>query len=385
MIQNTGSGGGNMALTIFLHILMIAEYCSFCYVFFNTSLDKIIKKTYISILVLASVECLLLYELMGLWDFPSVINKILYTLVIILVVWLYYITIIKKNSNFIKIPIKLKAIIILAIASIVFMIAFIIYNMFSLNKKSKIIGILVITGGVLGVLILLLLIIYYLNDIQKQYMKNSILEQYNKQQKEYYQNVLKRETSTKQFRHDIINHLMELQSFSKARAYDKLDSYLNNILEDISSINNSQYDVGNIVINTMLDYYLIPLKNNCNIIIEGYISDKIMIEDTDMCIIVSNVIKNAVEAASQIKSTSKEILFSVNQGEKFLKLCVENTIEKEVYINKNGQHITTKSDKENHGFGISNIQKVIKKYRGLYNVYAGNGRYKVEIILKSGR
>lgn len=374
-----------MALTIFLHILMIAEYCSFCYVFFNTSLDKIIKKTYISILVLASVECLLLYELMGLWDFPSVINKILYTLVIILVVWLYYITIIKKNSNFIKIPIKLKVIIILAIASIVFMIAFIIYNMFSLNKKSKIIGILVITGGVLGVLILLLLIIYYLNDIQKQYMKNSILEQYNKQQKEYYQNVLKRETSTKQFRHDIINHLMELQSFSKARAYDKLDSYLNNILEDISSINNSQYDVGNIVINTMLDYYLIPLKNNCNIIVEGYISDKIIIEDTDMCIIVSNVIKNAVEAASQIKSTSKEILFSVNQGEKFLKLCVENTIEKEVYINKNGQHITTKSDKENHGFGISNIQKVIKKYRGLYNVYAGNGRYKVEIILKSGR
>lgn len=374
-----------MALTIFLHILMIAEYCSFCYVFFNTSLDKIIKKTYISILVIASVECLLLYELMGLWDFPSVINKILYTLVIILVVWLYYITIIKKNSNFIKIPIKLKAIIILAIASIVFMIAFIIYNMFSLNKKSKIIGILVITGGVLGVLILLLLIIYYLNDIQKQYMKNSILEQYNKQQKEYYQNVLKRETSTKQFRHDFINHLMELQSFSKARAYDKLDSYLNNILEDISSINNSQYDVGNIVINTMLDYYLIPLKNNCNIIVEGYISDKIIIEDTDMCIIVSNVIKNAVEAASQIKSTSKEILFSVNQGEKFLKLCVENTIEKEVYINKNGQHITTKSDKENHGFGISNIQKVIKKYRGLYNVYAGNGRYKVEIILKSGR
>lgn len=55
---------------------------------------------------------------------------------------------------------------------------------------------------------------------------------------------------------------------------------------------------------------------------------------------------------------------------------------KEVYINKNGQHITTKSDKENHGFGIGNIQKIVKKYGGLYNVYARNGRYKVEIILK---
>ncbi len=297
----------------------------------------------------------------GFWDFPPVVNNILYTLVIILVIWLYYIAIIKKNSNFIKIPIKLKTIIILAIAGIVLMVEFIIYNMPGLDKKFKIMGIPIIVGGVLGVLVLISAIIYYLNDIQKQNMKNIILEKYNKQQEEYYQNMLERETSTKQFRHD---------------------NYLSNILKDISNISNSQYDVGNMVINTMLDYYLIPLKNNCDIIVEGYISDNIIIEDTDMCIIVSNVIKNAVEAVSQIKNTSKEILFSVNQGEKFLRLCAENTIEKEVYINKNGQHITTKSDKENHGFGIGNIQKIVKKYGGLYNVYARNGRYKVEIILK---
>lgn len=322
----------------------------------------------------------------GFWDFPPVVNNILYTLVIILVIWLYYIAIIKKNSNFIKIPIKLKTIIILAIAGIVLMVEFIIYNMPGLDKKFKIMGIPIIAGGVLGVLVLISAIIYYLNDIQKQNMKNIILEKYNKQQEEYYQNMLERETSTKQFRHDIINHLIQLQSFSKAGAYDKLNNYLSNILKDISNISNSQYDVGNMVINTMLDYYLIPLKNNCDITIEGYVSDNIIIEDTDMCIIVSNVVKNAVEAVSHIKNTSKEILFSVNQGEKFLRLCVENTIEKtvekEVYINKNGQHITTKSDKENHGFGIGNIQKIVKKYGGLYNVYARNGRYKVEIILK---
>lgn len=77
-----------MVLIIFLHILMIAEYCSFCYVFFNKSLDKITKKTYIGgILVLAPVECLFLYVLMVFWDFPPVVNNILYTLVIILVIW----------------------------------------------------------------------------------------------------------------------------------------------------------------------------------------------------------------------------------------------------------------------------------------------------------
>ena len=115
------------------------------------------------------------------------------------------------------------------------MVEFIIYNMPGLDKKFKIMGIPIIAGGVLGVLVLISAIIYYLNDIQKQNMKNIILEKYNKQQEEYYQNMLERETSTKQFRHDIINHLMQLQSFSKAGAYDKLNSYLNNILHHFTS------------------------------------------------------------------------------------------------------------------------------------------------------
>lgn len=45
-----------MVLIIFLHILMIAEYCS----------------------LLAPVGCLLLYAIMLLWNFPPIINNILY-------------------------------------------------------------------------------------------------------------------------------------------------------------------------------------------------------------------------------------------------------------------------------------------------------------------
>lgn len=56
---------------------MIAEYCS----------------------LLAPVGCLLLYAIMLLWNFPPIINNILYTLFIIFVIWLYYIAIIKGNDN----------------------------------------------------------------------------------------------------------------------------------------------------------------------------------------------------------------------------------------------------------------------------------------------
>ena len=55
------------------------------------------------------------------------------------------------------------------------MVEFIIYNMPGLDKKFKIMGIPIIAGGVLGVLVLISTIIYYLNDIQKQNMKNIIL------------------------------------------------------------------------------------------------------------------------------------------------------------------------------------------------------------------
>lgn len=53
--------------------------------------------------------------------------------------------------------------------------------------------------------------IYYFNSQQRFQLENKMLEKYNEQQREYFEQLLEKEQKTKQFRHDIIAELVEIK------------------------------------------------------------------------------------------------------------------------------------------------------------------------------
>jgi len=130
----------------------------------------------------------------------------------------------------------------------------------------------------------------------------------------------------------------------------------------ISQISKASYDVRNEIINTVLNYYLIPLKSNTSIKIKGFISNELNISMRDLCIISSNIIKNAADALEGCSDNTREIKVEVRQGESFVLMKVKNTIMGKNIILANGIPITNKSDSELHGFGIKNIISAVEKY-----------------------
>ena len=44
--------------------------------------------------------------------------------------------------------------------------------------------------------------------------------------------------------------------------------------------------------------------------------------------------------------------------------------------------VTTKKDKENHGFGLKNIRSVVEKYKGKCNVELNKGIFSIDIAMK---
>lgn len=78
--------------------------------------------------------------------------------------------------------------------------------------------------------------------------------------KKYFEQLLLKEQDTKQFRHDIISELSQIQSFLEKDEYEKGKEYISEMLMGISQISKASYDVGNEIINTVLNYYLIPLE-----------------------------------------------------------------------------------------------------------------------------
>lgn len=302
---------------------------------------------------------------------------------IMMFLWLYYIAIGKRIEPYLfQVPIKVLYLLDFIMFILTAMMEFFSYVIVRELTESHVIVIgklLVALGGIL-ICILLVAMVYFYNRTQMFRVEKSLVELQNEQQREYFQQLLDKEEETKKFRHDIIDDLLEMQNYCIKQDYDKLEMYLKSTLGVIENISKENYDIGNDIINTVLNYYLKPIRSGYDVEVSGYIDDKLPIEQRDLCIISSNLIKNAVEAVK--KQESGKIIFEVKEGKKYLSIRVENTFEGNLELGKDGFPRTTKDDSGRHGIGLQNVKRIVDKYAGQCYVDVNDNRYQMKVFLK---
>lgn len=99
----------------------------------------------------------------------------------------------------------------------------------------------------------------------------------------------------------------------------------------------------------------------------------------DICIILTNLITNAIEAS--VRSQGKEILLELSVQCNYYCIRVANQIEKSV-LESNPMLITTKKDKTAHGFGVASVKMLAEKYDGMTSFYERNGQFIADVWLK---
>lgn len=239
---------------------------------------------------------------------------------------------------------------------------------------------LVVLGGV-GTFGMILTIMYYFNGTAKYKIQSEMAEMYNEQQKEYFSKLLERETETKKFRHDIINQLMIIQSLCQ-KEDTQIKDYISNLLDNRGEIFYKQFDVGNDIVNVIINYYFVPIQKNCDIAVKGCVGELESISGVDLCVIVSNLVKNAVEAASRVQEEKREICFFISEGNQYLNIRVENSYEGDIIFGKEGMPKTNKAEKDSHGFGIWNVKEAVEKYQGRLKIEAENSWYIADAFVK---
>ena len=91
---------------------------------------------------------------------------------------------------------------------------------------------------------------------------------------------------------------------------------------------------------------------------------------SDIVVLLSNLLDNAIEACQQYDKGDKAIhVMAVAQQDFFV--SVRNTSEPVVIIN--GSIPTTKPEPQMHGFGLANIRLILEKYSGEYTMFYENG------------
>lgn len=214
------------------------------------------------------------------------------------------------------------------------------------------------------------------------YMKQSEnLENQFKVQADYYASLAKSNFELRQFRHDYNNMKIGISELIKEGknndALNMLD-YCDNQL--LSAISICKFDTGNNIVDALLtDKQEKANAYNTHLFFKGAISNKI--NPTDLCVIFGNALDNAIEACEKIKtSESKTIQINCECNGGFMFLTITNPVCKDIFIHNN-TILTSKEDKESHGFGLLSINQVTKKHEGKVSLSCINKEFTISIDL----
>lgn len=226
---------------------------------------------------------------------------------------------------------------------------------------------------------LTVLFIIYIKNTNQRLQKLLISERQLKEaQKQYYISLLQREEETRKNRHDWNNHLMCLAELAQNENAESTKQYIETLMKQSIHLRETQYDVGNDVLNAILCRYLSELDDDITVKIVGKCKGDINIDAVDLCVIVSNLMQNAVEYLRDSDIESKELLFSIEEGSVYKRISVVNSIDKNVSIQT--LETTSKSDKRNHGIGLHNVRETIERNGGKLNINILKGMFKADVI-----
>ena len=226
--------------------------------------------------------------------------------------------------------------------------------------------------------LIFILLEYLLQRIMKREEDKTIIYQ-NKLMKQQMDEIENIYMTMRGWRHDYHNHLQSLKGYLSLNKVEQMKNYLNELETDLDSID-TLYHSGNLQLDSILNAKLaIAEKGQIRIHCDASIPPQLHVSDLDLCVILGNLLDNAIESCRKIK----------NPDERFIRVYI-GILKKQLYISitnatsetvkqRTDHYFTTK--RGDHGHGLKRVDQVVKKYDGYLNRQNEPGVFATEIVL----
>ena len=186
-----------------------------------------------------------------------------------------------------------------------------------------------------------------------------------KQQTYAYQNqlevIMESGNRVRALRHDMQNHMLALQALIQRKETEETKRYLDSMKNFMT--NPEEYvKTGNDMVDSLLNYKIQKANEVLNVV-ETKISipKQLHLRSFDLNVLLGNLLDNATDAALQTEDKKLKITLKLDKGILFLNIC--NSCQR-IADRRKGFLETTKEDKVNHGTGLKNVRRIVKKYHG---------------------
>ena len=252
------------------------------------------------------------------------------------------------------------------------------YDSLNLMGKYLLIIAIIITIFISILLLILYFRLQHYHIILKE--RNIINQKMLALEERHYNEFRKKNEDLRAFRHDYNFHITVMQGLASQSNPEKLKNYVN----DLSNIKEQVYylSTNHPVSDAIVNYFYENSSENIQFELEGKFPENIFVNDSDLCVILSNLLKNATEAVEKESSIlSPKIYILLYADTDHLSILVENT---STHFDSQSQNLaTTKTDSLNHGFGLRNIRNIVNKYHGYLDLKHENNTFKATCYLRN--
>ncbi len=233
-----------------------------------------------------------------------------------------------------------------------------------------------IAGGIAALIFILLE--YLLQRIMKREEDKTIIYQ-NKLMKQQMDEIENIYMTMRGWRHDYHNHLQSLKGYLSLNKVEQMKDYLNELETDLDSID-TLYHSGNLQLDSILNAKLaIAEKGQIRIHCDASIPPQLHVSDLDLCVILGNLLDNAIESCRKIKDPDERFIrVYIGILKKHLYISITNATS-ETVKQRTDHYFTTK--RGDHGHGLKRVDQVVKKYDGYLNRQNEPGVFATEIVL----
>ena len=169
---------------------------------------------------------------------------------------------------------------------------------------------------------------------------------------------------TREYRHDMRHHMQYLSSCIENGQLERAQEYIQKICSEIEAnkvITLCENEAANLIFSAFVGR---AKEHNIPINIKARISKNIHVTESDLCVLLSNSLENALHACQNLKEKGETANIEVSVFEKNNKLFLQfiNSCDSDITF-VHGIPVTNQPD---HGIGVRSICALVDRYEGIY-------------------
>lgn len=186
------------------------------------------------------------------------------------------------------------------------------------------------------------------------------------------------QTETAIYRHDMRHHLTLIEGFARQGRLDKIKEYLSHVQEELNElalVSFCQNETVNLILSSFADK---ARKDHIIFSAKADLPKKLYIPDTELCLILSNGIENALKAVKEIEDLARRKVSVQCRAEQNLLLIEIKNVYTGTVLMKDGVPIAAG---KRHSLGCRSMLAIAERRNGLCLFHAEDGIFSLKAVL----